>query len=242
MASSGSPLWAQSAQGGGVPITLNITATASVQGAENGGDPVDKITSTKLKINTQWFLQKIAAAEGVALPVGAKLVLQTDTSVIVTDGKGGMAACDTWDNATLLCETRDPNGGATFPWTLKTHRIAPGERNTWYIDIYGTKTSARFSIREPKRFEILEYTGKDQIWGTCQTAYETPFPTITGLNFEFGFPDAFLQMWAAFVHELMHEKPLGKYSGCGTPGEAALSHRLFTAALKSQKDGNVAEV
>ena len=91
MASSGSPLWAQSAQGGGVPITLNITATASVQGAENGGDPVDKITSTKLKINTQWFLQKIAAAEGVALPVGAKLVLQTDTSVIVTDGKGGMA-------------------------------------------------------------------------------------------------------------------------------------------------------
>ena len=74
-----------------MPITLNITATASVQGAENGGDPVDKITSTKLKINTQWFLQKIAAAEGVALPVGAKLVLQTDTSVIVTDGKGGMA-------------------------------------------------------------------------------------------------------------------------------------------------------
>lgn len=83
-----SPLWAQTAQGGGVPITLNITATASVQGADNGGDPIDKITSSKLKINTLWFLQKIAAAEGTTLPVGAKLVLQPDTSVIVTDNKG----------------------------------------------------------------------------------------------------------------------------------------------------------
>ena len=65
------PLRAQSSQGGGVPITLNITATASVQGADNGGDPVDKITSGKLKINTLWFLQKIAAAKGTNLPVGA---------------------------------------------------------------------------------------------------------------------------------------------------------------------------
>ena len=155
------------------------------------------------------------------------------------DGKGGRVPCDTWDNATLLCETADPHGGATFPWTLKTHRMSPGERNTWYIDIYGTKTSARFSIREPKRFEILDYGGKEQVWGTIQTAYETPFPTITGLNFEFGFPDAFLQMWAAFVHELIHEKPIGKFAGCGTPEEAALSHRVFTAALKSQASGTV---
>ncbi len=84
------PLRAQSSQGGGVPITLNITATASVQGADNGGDPVDKITAGKLKINTLWFLQKIAAAKGTNLPVGAKLVLQPDTSVFVTDNKGSM--------------------------------------------------------------------------------------------------------------------------------------------------------
>jgi len=155
------------------------------------------------------------------------------------DGKGGRAPCNTWDNATLLCETQAADGGDTFPWTLETHRISPGERNTWYIEILGTKTSARFSIREPKKFEILEYGGKDQVWGCIQNGYETPFPTITGLNFEFGFPDAFLQMWTAFIHELLQAKPLRKFTGCATPEEAAMSHRLFTAALKSQQCGKV---
>src|SRR5688500_15534272 len=40
------------------------------------------------------------------------------------DGKGGMADCDTPDNATLLCTASD-SSGETFPWTLKTFRIAP---------------------------------------------------------------------------------------------------------------------
>ncbi|MCX6905145.1 MAG: hypothetical protein NTW03_17035, partial [Verrucomicrobia bacterium] len=85
----------------------------------------------------------------------------------------------------------------------------------------------------------LQYCGKDQVWGCIQNGYETPFPTITGLNFEFGFPDAFLQMWAAFIHELLQAKPLRKFAGCATPEEAAMSHRLFTAALKSQQCGPV---
>src|SRR5215207_4892819 len=41
------------------------------------------------------------------------------------DGKGGKLPCTTWDNATLLCTARDA-GGATFPLTFKTQRIAPG--------------------------------------------------------------------------------------------------------------------
>ncbi len=49
------------------------------------------------------------------------------------DGKGGMEPCLTWDNATLLCRTQDPETGEVFPWTLKTCRIAPGEKNTWYL-------------------------------------------------------------------------------------------------------------
>jgi predicted dehydrogenase len=159
------------------------------------------------------------------------------------DGHGKRVPCETWDNATLLCETVDPATQSLFPWTFKTFRIAPGERNTWYINIYGTKSSARFSLREPKRFELLEYQqGKDQVWGTHQTAYHTPFKTITGLNFEFGFPDAQLQMWAAFVYELTHGQPLSKFTGCATPEESALSHRLFTAALASQKQCNVQPV
>ncbi|HOC01463.1 MAG TPA: Gfo/Idh/MocA family oxidoreductase [Verrucomicrobiota bacterium] len=158
------------------------------------------------------------------------------------DGRGGMAPCRTWDNATLLCETTDSATSSLFPWTVKTQRIAPGHKNTWYIEVYGTKASARFSTLDPKRLDLLEYAGGEQVWGAVQTGHETAFPTITGPNFEFGSPDAILQMWAAFLHELVHRAPLRTFAGCATPADAALSHRLFTAALRSHARGSVEPV
>ena len=68
------------------------------------------------------------------------------------------------------------------------------------------------------------------------------FKTITGPIFEFGFPDAILQMWAAFLHELVHRQPPKRFAGCVTPAEVSLSHRLFTAALQSQKSRTVVTV
>jgi hypothetical protein len=68
-----------------------------------------------------------------------------------------------------------------------------------------------------------------------QTGYEPAFKGITGGIFEFGFSDSILQMWAAFLHELVHGEPLKRFAGCVTPEETALSHRLFTAALESQR-------
>ena len=157
------------------------------------------------------------------------------------DGKGGVAPCDTWDNATLLSNAAD-EGGRSFPWTLKTFRISPGERNSWYIEIYGTCASARWSTREPKVLDVLEYRGKEQIWQRIQVGYEPAFKTITGANFEFGFPDCFVQMLAGFVHEMTTGKPLKRFAGCVTPQETAMSHRLFTAALESQREGTVVAV
>jgi len=153
------------------------------------------------------------------------------------DGRGGMAACETWDNATLLCETADPQTGSVFPWTLKTQRIAPGERNTWYVEILGTRACTRFSTRNPRLLERLEYTGGAQVWSQVQMGYETPYATITGGIFEFGFCDAILQMWAAFLYELTHGRTPARFAGCVTPAETALSHRLFTAALASHERG-----
>jgi predicted dehydrogenase len=152
------------------------------------------------------------------------------------DGKGGMAPCLTWDNATLLCDAINPADGNGFPLTLRTHRIAPGQKNTWYSEIWGTKKSARWSSLNPKILEVMDYTGSDQTWQQIQTGYESAFKSITGPNFEFGFSDSIQQMWAAFMYELVHGKPLKKFAGCVTPQEAALSHRLFTAALKSHKE------
>ena len=158
------------------------------------------------------------------------------------DGKGGMTACETWDNATLLCDVPDPSSGDLFPMTLKTQRIAPGEKNTWYLKILGTQASARFSTKNPKRLEVLEYTGGKQVWGHIEMGQETAFASITGGIFEFGFSDAILQMWAAFLYELEHGEPPRKFAGCVTPEETALSHRLFTAALDSHQNARVVEV
>ena len=158
------------------------------------------------------------------------------------DGKGGRAACKTWDNATLLCETSAPAGSDSFPMTLKMQRIAPGQKNTWSIEVLGTKTSARYSTRNPKRLELLEYSGGEQVWGQAETGHETAFKTITGAIFEFGFPDSILQMWAAFLYEMVHNLPLKRFAGCVTPEEASLSHRLFTAALASQRKQTVEPV
>jgi predicted dehydrogenase len=156
------------------------------------------------------------------------------------DGKGGMAPCRTWDNATLFCEAQcGATGAQTFPLTIKTHRIAPGEKDTWYLEILGTKASARFSTKNPRLLELLEYHGGEQPWQHLDMGHETAFKTITGANFEFGFPDAILQMWAAFIFELSQGKRLKTFAACVTPEETALSHQLFTAALTSQRQSSV---
>lgn len=151
------------------------------------------------------------------------------------DGAGGRVPCRTWDNATLLCETADPAGGEPFPWTIRLQRIAPGEKNTWYVEIKGTKACARFSTKNPKFLETLRYTGGEQRWERADTGYEPAFKAITGGIFEFGFSDACLQMLAAFIYELAHGRPWRLTAGCLTPEETAVSHRLFTAALESQR-------
>jgi len=157
------------------------------------------------------------------------------------DGKGGRAPCDTWDNATLLCEAEDREGGR-FPWTLRTQRIAPGQKNTWYVEIAGTKASARFSTKNPKRLELLTYAGGEQAWQEIDVGYAGAFKAVSGEIFEFGFTDAMQQMTAAYLHELAHGRPLRPSAGCVTPEETALSHRLFTASLRSQELGTMEQV
>ena len=53
------------------------------------------------------------------------------------------------------------------------------------------------------------------------------------------YNDALLQMWAAFMDELVNGK--APY-GCVRPEEALESHRLFTAALESQRTRKAVEL
>jgi predicted dehydrogenase len=156
------------------------------------------------------------------------------------DGKGGRAACTTWDNGRLTCDAVDPADGSAFPLTLKVCRIAPGETDSWYLEILGTRLSMRYSTRTPKTLESLEYErGRPQAWQQESLGYESVYPAITGGIFEFGFPDAILQMWASYLDELVNGS--APY-GCVRPEEAHRSHELFTAALESQRAGRAVEV
>ena len=149
------------------------------------------------------------------------------------DGRGGMAPCETWDNATILAEGE--HHGEPFPMTLHTKRIAPGETNTWFLRICGTERSMAYSTKYPRTLQLLEYqAGGEQAWQHIDLGYQSAYPTITGGIFEFGFPDVILQMWAAFCDELVHGRENMKQPFyCATPEEAAESHRIFTEALAS---------
>ena len=123
---------------------------------------------------------------------------------------------------------------------LETKRMAPGATNTWFIEVYGLQASARFSTAEPKSFCYCETRGKEQAWSRLDLGYASAVPAITGGIFEFGFPDAILQMWAAFLQEL--ERRDSPSSARFTPEETRLSHALQTAALASHQKGSVQEV
>jgi len=155
------------------------------------------------------------------------------------DGKGGTAPCETWDNATLLCRAGDSISGDVFPFTLRTQRISPGQKNNWHIEVLGTKACAKFSTNDTNTLEILEYTGGEQHWQKIKMGQEVPFESITHSIFQFGVSDAILQMWAGFLYEFDNGKPFTRFSGCVIPEETTLWHRLFTAALKSQETGAV---
>ena len=151
------------------------------------------------------------------------------------DGRGGMVPCETWDNATLLCEAHDPASDSLFPLNLRIERISPGEKNNWYIEIYGTKAGVKYSLKDANALELLEYEiGGEQAWRRIDMGHEVAFASITPDIFQFGVSDAILQMWAAFLYELDKGEPLARFAGCATPQESAIWHRLFTAALQSQ--------
>lgn len=152
------------------------------------------------------------------------------------DGAGGFAVCDTWDNAVLLCEADDENG-RPFPLRIETKRMAPGETNTWVIEVDGTEGSIAYTTKYPKTLRAMDYSpGTPQSWQVRDLGSQAAYPTITGSIFEFGFSDAVLQMWAAFVDELAHGREgMLQHFHCATPEEVAWSHRLFTAALESHR-------
>jgi predicted dehydrogenase len=137
---------------------------------------------------------------------------------------GEPVACDTIDNAALHCD-------AGFPLTLRTFRIAPGHMNTWRITATGMEGGIAFSTAHAKTVHRFAVRDGRQVWERFEVGSQSVFPTATGRIFEFGFADAILQMWAAYLAE--RAGALDGRFGCATPREALHAHRLFAAALRS---------
>ena len=170
-------------------------------------------------------------------PVRVYAVLQD----IVTERpgpSGELEPCDTIDNATLVCSVESDQG--PFPLTVETKRIAPGETNTWVLRVVGMDGGVEFSTRNPKTVRRFTVREGRQMWEHLETGSQSVFPTVTGGIFEFGFSDAVLQMWAAFLGERAGD--LGDRFGCVTPRETLAAHRLFDAALRSAESGRAEPV
>ena len=75
--------------------------------------------------------------------------------------------------------------------------------------------------------------------GAVDLARQSAYPTITGGIFEFGFEDAILQMWAAFCDELAHGADMSGPFRLRDAGGGRGHHRVFTAALESDRTGSV---
>ncbi|TLD69897.1 Gfo/Idh/MocA family oxidoreductase [Phragmitibacter flavus] len=150
------------------------------------------------------------------------------------DGRGGMAECDTWDNAMLHAWTSIE--GHEVPMRLEMKRLAPGETNSWFVEVLGTEGGVRYSTKEPKTLWVFE-GGKEQFWKKTDLGFGMPFKAVTGGIFEPGFPDVIQQMWAAFLME--REGLLGDRFGCATVAEAVATQEIFAAALESQKEKKV---
>ena len=155
------------------------------------------------------------------------------------DGKGGTAICDTWNNASL--STQVTINEIDVPMNIEMKRIAPGETNTWYIEVLGTKGGVKYSTKDTKALWTFSLQNEEQNWQRTDLGFKgVAFPTITGGIFEAGFSDCFMQMLAAYFAE-RSGKLDGKF-GCVTPAEAVASHSLFAAALKSHANSSVEEV
>lgn len=150
-------------------------------------------------------------------------------------GPDGPVVADTFDNAELLATVQ-----GDISLRIETKRISLGDKNTWSFEVQGLDGGVRFSTKNPKSVEFFEQSdlpgvGREQVWRQADSGSVSAWPTITGPNFEFGFADSILQMWAAFLAEYAGE--LGDRFGCATPVEALAAHRVIDAALGSHESG-----
>lgn len=155
------------------------------------------------------------------------------TSRPVRAGAPEHVACDTCDNALLVCQV--PAASRQVPMVWETKRIAPGQMNTWWFEALGMAGGVRFSTRSPATMAQFIWRDGVQAWLEVQPGNVSAWPVTSGAIFEFGFADALLQMWASYLAERVGA--LGERFATASPAEALAAHTIFDAALRSARTG-----
>lgn len=213
---------------------------------ESDINPLKPINWKRQKaLNGEYGVLGDLAPHSLLLPLRAGVVPDTVYSIlsnIITqrpDGAGGMTPCDTWDNAILLMNAHMQGEDYSFPMVLEAARIAPGSPNDWYIEVYGSEASIRFSLSDTNNIYYAERDGGSQRWVKQEIGYQPFYPTITGGLAAFGFGDSLLQMWAAYLDELAGGETT---EHCMTPDEALLCHGVLDGALRAHASGEAVPV
>jgi hypothetical protein len=100
------------------------------------------------------------------------------------DGKGGMAECDTWDNAMLHCDVA--YDGRDVPMRLEMKRLAPGATNTWWVEFLGTDGGVRYSTAEPKT--LVDFRASKGAAAGCGWTWASRLPFTDNYRAEFSNP------------------------------------------------------
>ena len=149
------------------------------------------------------------------------------------DGDEERMESDTWNYASLM--TAVDVDGEEVPMTLEMKR-APGQANSWFIEVLGTNGGVRYNTMDAKTLWIYDRK-QGQSWRRVDLGLQMTFPSVTGSVFGPGSSDGVMQMLTAYFAE--REGVLGDRLGCMRPDEAVMSHRLFEAALQSHKTHGV---
>jgi hypothetical protein len=93
---------------------------------------------------------------------------------------------DTW--TTPCCHTDVPIGGHDVPMRLEMKRLAPGEMNTWFLEVLGHRGRRALSTKEANTLWTFERSAQpqEQVWKRADLGHQMPFATVTGSIFEAG--------------------------------------------------------
>jgi len=105
---------AQSPDGAGASLNLTVSGSVTISLGDNGGDPVDKFSTSSVKVSTSSLLNLFSTASGIPYPAGAKLVLDVANTgdVIVEDKSGNLVEDLTLDG--FLSIALDPDGAGVW--------------------------------------------------------------------------------------------------------------------------------